>query len=120
MIVTKDVPDSDEDYEQDSMKDPEQGAKDLELEQSMSLTEFYAARARFWKDVVAMFFDTGAYEPSLTARTDKLWKSVKVSADAKDIKYEEKKAQVLQIRADARTLFEETVAKFRKDKHEAG
>ena len=37
-------------------------------------------------------------------------------ADAKDIEYEEKKAQVLQIRAGARTLFED-IATWRKDNH---
>ena len=41
--MPKDVSDSDEDCEQGSMKEPEQGAKDLELEQSLTLTEFYAA-----------------------------------------------------------------------------
>jgi len=97
--VPKDVSDRDEDCEQDSTKDPKKGAKDLELEQSMTLTECYAAR------VVAKLFDTGACKPILTARADKLWKSVKGSAHARDIQYEEKTTQVLQLRADARTFF---------------
>ena len=79
--------------------------KDLELRQSLTMTEFYAARARFSNDVVAKFPHTGAYKPSLTARAHKFLKSAKTSADAKDIEYEEKEEQVLQIRADARTFF---------------
>ena len=53
--VPDDVSDIDEDCEQDSMKDQEQGSMDLlvhGLEQCTTLTEFYAARARFSKGVV--------------------------------------------------------------------
>ena len=47
---------------------------------------------------MSKFLDTGAYKLSLTARADKLWKSVKGPTEAKDIEYEEKKEQAFQTR----------------------